>query len=318
MTPRAALALTVLATSAGVAAQPTFRARTELVRLDVLVTDDGRPVPGLTAADFEVRDNGVPQTVAAVGAIESVQLAVVLDTSGSMTGDRLALARAATTELFRLLTSRDSVAVLAFGSQSGRLAARGTSPQAAIAALQRLTAAGSTSLVDALYAGVLEAGDGAGPKLVLLMTDGRNNSSWLKATDVLDVARRHEAVVYPVAVGAIEETTASADARGGNPLPMAMGTDKAWRAGVSPTFRTGDARALLQVIADETGGRPIEAEWNRELGSAFRRILDEYRQRYILSFTPEGVSTGDGWHTLDVNVKRRGLVVRSRTRYWSD
>lgn len=147
------------------------------------------------------------------------------------------------------------------------------------------------------------------------MTDGRNNSSWLKATDVLDVARRHEAVIYPVAVGAIEADTAGS--RGGNPLPMAMGSDKAWRAGASPTFTTSDSRALLRVIADETGGRPIDAEWNRELGAVFGRILDEYRQRYILSFTPEGVGTADGWHTLDVKVKRRGLDVRSRTRYWA-
>ena len=307
--------LLALAT-AGLAAQPTFRARTELVRLDVLVTDDGRPVPGLTAADFEVRDNGVVQRVAAVGAIESVQLAVVLDASGSMTGDRLALARSATTDLLRQLTPRDSVGVLAFGSQPGRLAARGASPEAAVQALQRLAAAGSTSLVDALYAGILEAGVEAGPKLVLLMTDGRNNSSWLKATDVLDVARRHETVVYPVAVGAIDEAPAPSS-HGGHPLPLPMGTDKAWRPGVSPAFRTSDSRALLRVIGDETGGRLIEADWNRELGSVFRRILDEYRQRYILSFTPDGVGTGDGWHTLEVRVKRRGLEVRSRTRYWA-
>jgi hypothetical protein len=80
---------------------------------------------------------------------------------------------------------------------------------------------------------------------------------------------------------------------------------------------TSDAMALLHVLADATGGRAIEASWNAPLGAAFRQVLDEYRQRYILSFTPEGVGTGDGWHTLDVRVKQRGLSVRSRTRYWS-
>lgn len=307
----------VLASALAAAQQPSFRARTELVRLDVLVTDDGLPVAGLTAADFEVRDNGVAQRVAAVGAIDAVQLAVVLDTSGSMTGDRLELARSATTELLRQLTPHDSVAVLAFGSQTGRIAARGASVDAALAALGRLTAAGSTSLVDGVYAGILEAGHEPGPKLVLVMTDGRNNSSWLKAADVIDIARRQETVVYPVAVGAIDGVNEAAARRAGSPLPTAMGADKAWRANATPSFRTNDSLALLRVIAEETGGRPIQAEWNRELGSVFRRILDEYRQRYILSFTPEGVGTDDGWHTLEVRVKRRGAQVRARTRYWS-
>ncbi len=67
--------------------QPTFRARTELVRIDALVTDDGAPVAGLTASDFEVRDNGIRQRVTAAGTVEAVQLGVVLDVSGSMTGE---------------------------------------------------------------------------------------------------------------------------------------------------------------------------------------------------------------------------------------
>lgn len=311
-----ALGLTLVAVVA-VSAQPTFRARTELVRLDVLVTDDGLPVSRLTAGDFEVRDNGILQQVRAVSAIEAVQLGVVLDTSGSMTGDRLELARSATTELLRQLTPRDTLVVLAFGSQVGRLAARGASVDEAIRSLDVVTAAGSTSLIDGLYAGLVEADGSPGPKLVLIMTDGRNNTSWLKASDVIDVARRRETVVYPVAVGVNSRSRDAGTGRGGNPLPTPLGADREWRANVNPVFRTDDSQALLQVIAEETGGRSIQADWNRGLGAVFHRILDEYRQRYILSFTPEGVATGDGWHALNVRVKRRGAVVRARTGYWS-
>jgi hypothetical protein len=49
----------------------------------------------------------------------------------------------------------------------------------------------------------------------------------------------------------------------------------------------------------------------------FQAILREYRQRYIISFTPTGVGSGDGWHDLEVRVKRRGATVRARTRYWA-
>jgi VWFA-related protein len=310
------LALLLLAWAA--VPQPTFRARTEAVRLDALVTDDGVPVTGLTAADFDVRDNGVPQRVTSLGAIEAVQLGVVLDVSGSMTGERLEIVRAATSDLLRQLDARDSVAIVGFGSQVGRLAARGSDVAHASRSLGGLVAAGSTSLVDGLYAGLIEADGGPGPKLLVLMTDGRNNSSWLRAADVIDVARRREAVVYPVAVGAIDPPGARVSVTDApRALPDAARTDRDWRASTHPEFRTGDSMGLLRVIARETGGRPIEADWNAQLGSVFRRILEEYRQRYVLTFTPEGVGTDDGWHSLDVRVKRRGTAVRTRTRYWS-
>ena len=286
----------VAAAGAAAGAQPTFRARTDLVRVDALVTQGGTPVRGLGAADFEVRDNGVPQRVTAARAVGSVRLGVVLDASGSMTGERLGLARAATADLLSQLQAGDGFVLLAFGDQVARLGRPGAPAADALAALDRLRAAGGTALVDALHAGIVEADDGPGPKLLLLMTDGRNNASWLQAGGVIDVARRHETVVYPVAVG----------------------VDRQWaRTSVLPSLRTSDSHALLRVIADETGGRHIEAGWDAGLGTVFRQILDEYRQRYVLTFTPEGVSTGDGWHALEVKVTRRGARVRARTRYWA-
>lgn len=280
----------------GAAVQPpVFRARTELVRIDALVTDGGNPVTGLTADDFEVRDNGVPQRVTAAGAVEAVQLGVVLDVSGSMTGDRLEIARTATSDLLYQLGRDDRFAIVAFGDQVARLTTSGASVADASVALSQMRAGGGTALLDGLYAGILQSDQGPGPKLLVLMTDGRNNSSWLSGTSVIDTARRHETVVYPVAVG----------------------VDRTWTAGVTQMRRVSDSLALLHVVAEQTGGRAVEAEWNTRLGEVFRQILREYRQRYILTFTPEGVGTGDGWHTLDVTVRRRGVLVRARTRYWT-
>ncbi len=143
------------------------------------------------------------------------------------------------------------------------------------------------------FAGILAADGGDGPKLLLVLTDGGNNASWLQAGAVIDAARRHETVVYPVAVD----------------------PDRRWPSRVRR--RTSDSLALLQEIADQTGGRQVDAGWDRSLGEVFQTILREYRQRYIVSFTPTGVGSGDGWHDLEVRVKRRGAMVRARTRYWS-
>jgi Ca-activated chloride channel homolog len=280
---------------APVLSQPVFRAGTELVRIDALVSDDGVPVEGLTATDFEVRDNRVAQTVAAIATIESVQLGVVLDASGSMTGERMALARRATSDLLGRLTQADRFSVVAFGDQVGIVANRGTSVAKTVTALESLQAGGGTALLDATFAGILAADGGDGPKLLLVLTDGGNNASWLQAGAVVDAARRHETAVYPVAV---------------NP-------DRRWLSRVSWLRRTSDSLALLQVIADQTGGRQVDAGWDRSLGEVFQAILREYRKRYIISFTPTGVGSGDGWHDLEVRVKRRGATVRARTRYWA-
>ena len=72
MKPATRLAAVVAALVAGsvvvVVAQqpPTFGRRVDSVRVDVLVTDKGAPMTGLTSADFEVTDNGVAQEVTSV------------------------------------------------------------------------------------------------------------------------------------------------------------------------------------------------------------------------------------------------------------
>src|SRR4029078_9825360 len=90
------LALAFLFALPVIAQQPTFRAATEMVRIDTLVARDGKPVTGLTADDFTVLDNGSPQRIVTIKQMEAVAVGVALDTSGSMEGDRFARAPAAT------------------------------------------------------------------------------------------------------------------------------------------------------------------------------------------------------------------------------
>jgi VWFA-related protein len=317
VTCRMLVAVAALALEA-FAQEPLFRARVEAVRLDVLVTRDGVPVRGLTTDDFEVRDNAVFQRVTSVSARETVQLGVVLDTSGSMTGQRIAIARAATTELVAQLAPRDTVAVVAFGDQVTSLA-RQSGPEAfPLDALGRLSAGGSTALIDGIYAGLLETGPARGPRLLLVMTDGRNNLSTITGSRVIDVARRLETAIYPVAVEVDQDRQVIRgwlNRRDGS-AQQAHPSESVFRSDTKQG--TSDALALLHVLAEATGGRAIEAQWDTRLGAVFRSVLEEYRQRYIVTYTPEGVRTDDGWHTLDVRVRQRGLAVRTRTRYWAD
>jgi hypothetical protein len=66
-------------------------------------------------------------------------------------------------------------------------------------------------------------------------------------------------------------------------------------------------------LTTATAGRLLEIERNANLGSIFLGVLEEFRHRYLLSYTPRGVQAG-GWHRLDVRVKR-AATVKARPGY---
>lgn len=73
-------------------------------------------------------------------------------------------------------------------------------------------------------------------------------------------------------------------------------------------------REFLNDICTLTGGRLFELEKTNDLASTFRAIVEEFRHRYLVSYTPRGVAKS-GWHRLDVRVKRRGVSVKARPGY---
>jgi len=71
---------------------------------------------------------------------------------------------------------------------------------------------------------------------------------------------------------------------------------------------------FLREMTTLTGGRLFEIEKTANLASTFLGILDEFRQRYLVSYTPKGVAK-DGWHKLEVRVKNRRATVKARPGY---
>ena len=259
--------------------QATFSARREAVRVDVLVTDSGQIVRGLQAADFEVRDNGVLQTIDLVS-FQRIPLNVILalDTSASVIGDRLDDLRRACDALLGRLTVEDKAALLTFNH--------------VVAVRERLTKeigrvrdglseappAGDTALVDGTHtAMLLEQPDGA-RNLLIVFSDGLDTASWLAPERVLASARRADVVVYAAASRGAEE---------------------------SP---------FLEDLTKLTGGGLLKLQSSKDLSATFLRILDEFRNRYLLSYSPTGVA-GGGWHKLDVRLKGRRATVKSRAGY---
>jgi VWFA-related protein len=266
--------------AAGALAGQTFSSRVEAVRVDVLVTQDGKPVQGLTAADFEVEDNGVRQKVD-LASFEEIPLNVVLalDMSGSLQGLRLGHLQTAGREVLNGLKPGDRAALVTFSHVV--VSSRGLTQDldAIRVALDQTKGEGQTSLIDAAHTGMLVGESDVGRSLMIIFSDGVDTSSWLSADAVVDSARRGDVVVYGVEVG---EHRAS----------------------------------FPRDLTDVTGGRLFAVESTKDLSALFARILEEFRLRYLISYSPEGVSS-DGWHRLEVRVKGRGISVKARPGYFA-
>jgi len=259
------------------AAQPNFTSRREAVRVDVLVTDKGQPLLGLTAADFEVLDNGVAQRVDLVS-FDQIPLNVVLvfDTSGSVSDERLGHMRDAGVAVLNGLGRNDQAALLTFNHVVTQRAALTGELDKVRTALTFKPPEGDTALVDALYTSMMVGESDAGRSLAIVFSDGVDTASFLPAGAVLDTAKRSDVVVYGVSVG--------------------------------PRVR------LLRDLSAFTGGSVFDVESTKNLKSTFEKILDEFRHRYLVSYSPENVTRG-GWHRLEVRVRNRSARIHARPGY---
>jgi Ca-activated chloride channel family protein len=275
----ASLAAVVALSEAVPAQQPAFSTRVESVRVDVLVLDNGRPILGLGPADFEIVDNGIPQQVDLVS-FENIPLNVVLalDMSDSVAGDRLEQLQDAGRAVLGGLMKGDQAAVVTFSNTVTRAAPLTENIAVARDALDQAWGTGQTSLADGAYAAMMIGEADAGRALVMVFSDGLDTSSWLTDDRVLDSAKRGDAVAYSVGVG-----------DGGN-------------------------SSFLRDLTSLTGGTAYKIGSTRDLRATFLRILDEFRHRYLVSYTPRGVAR-DGWHRLDVRVKNRRATIKARPGY---
>lgn len=282
---------------------PSFPAEVEVVRLDVAVTREGRPVSGLGPASFEVREDGVLQQIqSARWGEEPIELVLALDTSGSVAGPRIERLKAAAGSLFAQLRPQDCVRILTFASGVRFAPGECLDAGSAGAAIQAAVGMGGTRLHDGLYASLALAGGQKGLPIVVALTDGQDTSSWLSSDAVLLAAKALPATVHVVV---------AVDSRGFRFSTPDWHERPATTEGGLALVVRGGTPPFLERIASETGGRvfPAAAE---DLQEAFGRVLQEIRGRYVLRYEPSGVPR-PGWHRLEVKLKGvRGDVLARR------
>ena len=295
---------------------PVFSAGVEAVYLDVFVTSRGQPVGALAAADFDVRDNDVPQAPTLVDR-QSVGLtaALVFDASGSVAGEKLSQLRAAGHAFIDGLGERDSASLLTF-SEEVLLPVAPTRDRAALhRALDRIGTRGATAVRDALYVALRQPREGGRP-MVVLFTDGEDVVSWLTPEEILACARQSDVLVDVVASPERPDPMAEyrAAVRQPDALRQEQGapTTTSWERTPRGPEESAHVRFLRQV-AETTGGALWTAA-STDLPRVFREILEATRTCYVLSYELRGVPR-TGRHRLKVSVKGRRVDVRARTEY---
>jgi VWFA-related protein len=275
---------------------PVFRAGADVVTVEASVRRERRPVTGLTASDFELLDNGVPQQITDVSYEKlPIDVTVLLDVSASVTGSTLDELRRALRQLRADLGAQDRVRLLTFNMRVRQLVDFTNSAAAIDAALVSLSGAGSSAIFDSLAVALTTPFPRGRRQLILLFSDGQDSSSISDADILLDVAGRSTPTVGVVLASPSRQRPAS----------LLRTASKLGSATVGE---------LVDRIASDTGGLVVGIEPGANLTSTFRRVLEQFRTSYVLYFTPGGVDH-QGTHTLEVRVKRPGTEVRARRGY---
>ncbi|MET0553802.1 MAG: VWA domain-containing protein [Vicinamibacteria bacterium] len=317
---KATLAVLLCLSGADVVAQPTppvFAAAVDSVYVDVFVVRDGKPVRGLTAAHFELRDEGVVQPVELVS-VDRVPLVAVLafDSSSSVGGPKLRVLQESGAAFLEGLAEADEAGLVTFNDEvAWRVVPTADKAQVA-RALATLRPRGGT----ALYDGVLAAATLPTARvrtLVVAFSDGQDNSSWLDARQLRAALDRSNALLHVVGLVPAPKGLAleASTHRPNESFEVA-------RSATVPSMvqRTGqhvEARhvRIVRELAESTGGRFWRADSVDRVREAFAAVAESMRHRYVLRFEPPA-GAKPGWRRLEVRLKKASGDLQARRGYW--
>lgn len=288
--------------------QPSFKSGVELVRIPVSVTRSGDFVAeGLTAADFTLKEDGVTQSIAVLERDATpVSVCIALDASGSMT-ESATLAVMAINQLGAALAPSDELALMAFADSSSVLIPW-SAPDAAAQLKIVAEIGGSTSLHDATRSALdLLASARHSRRVVLLITDGIDNSSRSRLVDIVTTRRESEAIIYAFTVAPNRaQTRVEQGGISGEPNPATMSFARA-----APP--TGGISSVTALVGD-SGGATYTMANTADVKRIARNFVDDLRNQFTIGYTPAKAFDGK-YRRVKVEINKRGYRVRHRSGY---
>jgi VWFA-related protein len=295
------IALATIAVSPGLGTAPgqqaVFRGSVASVFVNVSVTQGNTPVGGLSADDFVVSDNGVVQKVDTIG-VEAIPIDLTLfhDTSMSQAG-RIEGLKDDVRRIAAQLRPGDRIRLLTLDFQIKDVF--GWQPAGVSLDLSGVRLGSNSAVYDGVFAAMMHRPDADRRHLIVALTDGIDAGSTIGSQAVLDAARHAEGVLHLVLLAN----------HGSFKDPVQY-----WL----PTSADRDGQDRLKQAAELTGGRVHTQILLANVVSYFRQAFSDFRQSYVLRYTPTGVKR-EGWHDIKVEVPgHRAATVRARKGYFGD
>lgn len=277
--------------------ESTFRVNVRLVNVFTTVTNSrGAPVADLTKDDFQLLEDGVPQTIKVFEKESAIPLSIALaiDTSPSTLRDFKLEVSSARRFVHSILRHEDRLSVFQVTENVDQLTRFTPDMKAIEHGIDNLRTGPGTSIYDAIYLCSDSLLDREGRKVLVLITDGGDTTSKTDYNNALRRAQQAEAIVYSIIVVPVE-----ADA--GRNL--------------------GGEHALIQISKD-TGGKYYYAEGEQQLDDAFSKISDELRTQYLLAFYPSRKLSDSPFRRITVQLAKKDpegkpYQVRHRAGYYT-
>jgi len=275
---------------------PTFKVNVKLVNVFVTVTDEhGAPIGGLTKDNFEVQEDGAPQSIAVFDKESALPLSIVMDidTSLSTRKDLPLELNSARHFAHAILRPVDALSLYEFGEVVNEVVHFTPDLKTIDRGIDHPRLGAGTALYDAVYLGSKALQSRQGRKVMVVITDGGDTVSRVGYQAALRAAQEAEAIVYSI----IDV-----------PVEASAGRD------------IGGEHALIQ-LSEDTGGKYFYATSAPELDQAFRKISDELRTQYLLAYYPTQRLASSDFRRIQVKVKGVSsdvpFIVRHRTGYYT-
>jgi Ca-activated chloride channel family protein len=277
--------------------ESTYRVNVRLVNVFTTVTDSrGAPVADLTKDDFQLLEDGVPQTIKVFEKESAIPLSIALaiDTSPSTLRDFKLETTSARRFVHSILRAEDRLSVFEVTENIDQITRYTADLKTIEHGIDSLRTGPGTSIYDAIFLCSESLLDREGRKVLVLITDGGDTTSKADYNSALRRAQQAEAIVYSIIVVPVE-----ADA--GRNL--------------------GGEHALIQISKD-TGGKYYYAEGQQQLDEAFRKISDELRTQYLLAFYPTRKISESPFRKIKVELNKKdpegqAYQVRHRAGYYT-